>query len=225
VWGPRARDLLGAVSEEDLSNTGFPYLTAQRVAIGEVPALALRISYVGELGWEVYAPMAHGLKLWDILWAAAEPLEGAAAGNGALDSLRLEKGYRSWGADIHTDYHPYEAGLGFAVRRDKGDFVGREALERIRSEGIERKLCCMTLADPSKVVMGKEPILDGEEVLGYVTSANYGYSVGQSIVYGYLPRAYSQVGTQVEIAYFGERFPATVVKEPLYDPENAKLLG
>ncbi len=225
VWGPRARDLVASVSENDLSNSAFPYLTAQPITIDNLPALALRISYVGELGWEIYVPTEYGARLCHTLAQAGRPLGVTAVGGGAFDSLRLEKGYRSWGADIHTDYDPYQAGLGFAVRLDKGDFLGRDALERIEAEGVTRKLCCLTLDDPSKVVLGKEPILDGDQVLGYVTSANYGYTVGQSIVYGYLPLAYAEQGTKVEVAYFEERYPATVVKEPLYDPQHLKLKG
>jgi glycine cleavage system aminomethyltransferase T len=122
-----------------------------------------------------------------------------------------------------SNYGPYRAGLGFAVRLDKGDFLGRDALERIKAEGITCKLCCLMLDDPSKVVLGKEPILDGDQVLGYVTSANYGYTVGQSIAYGYLPVAYAERGAKVKVAYFRERYPATVVREPLYDPQNLKL--
>jgi glycine cleavage system T protein len=223
VWGPRARQLAGAVTEDDVSNAAFPYLTARALQIGFVPTLALRISYVGELGWEIYAPIEYGSKLCHTLAEAGGALGAVAVGGGAFDSLRLEKGYRSWGAELHTDYHPYEAGLGFAVRLDKGEFIGRAALERIKAQGITRKLCCMTLEDPSKVVMGKEPILDGEKMLGYVTSANYGYTVGQSIVYGYLPAEYAQLGTKVEVEYFGKRYPAKVVREPLYDPNNTQL--
>ena len=159
LWGPRARDLLSRVCDDDLSNDGFPYMSARRITIGEVPALALRISYVGELGWEIYAPSEQGLRLWDILWEAGQPLGVIAAGGGAFDSLRLEKGYRLWGNDIHTEYNPYEAGIGFAVRMRKGDFIGRDALRQVRAEGIRRKLCAMTLDDAGRVVMGKEPIL------------------------------------------------------------------
>ena len=223
LWGPRARDLLSRVGESDVSNAGFPYMTAKPIMIAEVPALALRISYVGELGWEIYAPAEHGLRLWDILWEAGLPLGVIAAGGGAFDSLRLEKGYRLWGADIHTEYDPYEAGLGFAVRMQKGDFVGRDRLRERRAQGQTRKLCCMTLNAHDAVVMGKEPIMDGNRVLGYVTSANYGHSIGRGIVYGYLPTSHAEVGTRVDVIYFGERLPATVAKEPLYDPSGRKM--
>ena len=223
LWGPRARDLLSRVCDGDLSNDGFPYMTAKPTTIGEVPALALRISYVGELGWEIYAPTELGLHLWDTLWEAGRPLGVIAGGGGAFDSLRLEKGYRLWGNDIHTEYNPYEAGIGFAVRMRKGDFIGRDALREIRARGPERKLCCMTLNDPARVAMGKEPILDGDRILGYVTSANYGHSIGRGIVYGYLPVEYTEVGTAVDVLYFGERLQATVAREPLYDPNGDKM--
>ena len=136
--------------------------------------LALRISYVGELGWELYAPFEQGLRLWDILWEAGEPHGVIAVGGGAFDSLRLEKGYRLWGQDIHTEHNPYEAGINFAVHMNKGDFIGRDALTEFRAQGNTRQLCCMTLDNPDSVVMGKEPIMDADRFLGYVTSANYG---------------------------------------------------
>ena len=223
LWGPRARDLLNRVCEDDVSDGGFLYMTAKPVVIGEVPSLALRISYVGELGWEIYAPAEQGLRLWDTLWEAGQPLGLIAAGGGAFDSLRLEKGYRLWGNDIHTEYNPYEAGIGFAVRMRKDDFVGRQALLELRARGLTRRLCCMTFDEPGAVVVGKEPILDGDRVLGYVTSASYGHSIGRGIVYGYLPIDYAEVGTNVDVLYFGERLRATVKDEPLYDPRGSRM--
>jgi glycine cleavage system aminomethyltransferase T len=223
AWGPRGRDLLRLASENDFSNEAFPYMTARQVNVGNVPAYAVRISYAGELGWEIYAPTEYGIALWDILWEAGQSLGIIAAGGGAFDSLRLEKGYRLWGADIHSDFNSYEAGLGFTVKLSKGEFLGRTALEQIRQQPVTRKLCCMTFDDPSIVVMGKEPIFANHRLLGYVTSANYGYSVRQSIVYGYLPVPYAQEGTKIGVYYFGDRHNATVSREPLYDPQNLKL--
>jgi len=225
LWGPRAREVAQPICENDLSNTAFPYMTAQQIYLEYLPVTALRISYAGELGWEFYTPTEYGLRLWDTLWAAGQPHGLAAVGGGAFDSLRLEKGYRLWGSDIHTEYNPLEAGLGFAVRLKKGDFIGREALAQIKAHGLTRKLCAMTFDDPSVAIMGKEPIFapGGEQALGYVTSANYGYSVGQSIAYGYLPLEHAAPGTPVEIYYYGQRHPARVRPEPLYDPENVKL--
>ncbi|HEY7909132.1 MAG TPA: FAD-dependent oxidoreductase, partial [Thermomicrobiales bacterium] len=223
LWGPHARDLLRRVCADDLSHAGFPYFTAREITVGHVPVWAARVSYVGELGWELYTPTEYGGALWETLWEVGQPLGIIAAGGGAFDALRLEKGYRLWGADIHTEYTPYEAGLGFAVNLKKGDFLGRDALVRSKAEGITRTLCCLTLDDPRVVVMGKEPALDGDHLLGYVTSANYGYSVGASIAYGYLPTAYATPGTPVAVQFFGTRYPATVTREPLYDPSNARL--
>ena len=146
-----------------------------------------------------------------------------AAGGGAFDSLRLEKGYRLWGQDIHTEHDPFEAGLGFAVRMDKGEFQGREALQRKLDRGPAEKLACMTFDDPTSVVMGKEPIWHDGRVVSYVTSAAYGYSVGRGIVYGYLPVDLAVEGTPVEVEYFGDRLAATVVAEPLWDPKGERL--
>ena len=223
LWGPKAREVLQRVCHEDVSNRAFPYFASKQITIGAAPARALRVSYVGELGWEIYVPTEYGLNVWDALWEAGQAIGIVAAGGGAFESLRLEKGYRLWGTDIHTEYNPYEAGLGWAVKLNKGNFLGREALMRIREAGIERRLCCLTMSDPNQVVLGKEPILDGERVLGYVTSANVGYTVGRSIAYGYLPLEYSTSGTTVAIEYFGRRYEATVTDEPLYDPTHRRL--
>lgn len=223
VWGPQARALAQSLSDDDLSNEAFPYLTARHVFIGEVPVLALRVSYVGELGWELYTSSDYGLRLWDALWRAGQPFGVIAAGRGAFDSLRLEKGYRLYGTDMHSQHDPYEAGLGFTVKLKKGAFVGRAALAERKAAGPQRTLCCLTLGDPRVVVLGKEPICVEGRVAGYVTSANFGYSVGQSIAYGYLPTEYAHAGTSVAIAYFGARHAATVTDEPLFDPKGARL--
>lgn len=223
VWGPRARDLIQKISRDDFSNEGFPYVTSKEVYIGLVPVRAIRISYAGELGWELYTPTEYALKLWDTLWEAGQKFGIAAVGGGAFESLRIEKGYRFWGSDIHADYNPYEAGLGFAVRLNKGDFIGSDALKKFNEEGLTRKLVCLTLDDPSVILMGKEPLMHGDTALGYVTSANFGYTVGKSIVYGYLPIEYANKGTKVKIYSFGELFDATVSKDPLYDAEMKRL--
>jgi glycine cleavage system aminomethyltransferase T len=223
VWGPLARELVQPLSDGDFSNEAFPYFTARRVYIREVPCVAQRVSYVGELGWEIYTSADYGLRLWDTLWAAGRPLGARAAGRAAFDALRLEKGYRLWGADMHAEYTPYEAGLGFTVRLDKGDFLGRDALARAKERGLSRKLCCMVLDDPASVALGKEPIWAGGQVVGYVGSATYGYSVGKSFAYGYLPIEHADEGARVEIEYFGKRYGAVVAKEPLFDPKGLRL--
>ncbi len=223
IWGPRAREIVAAVSNDDFSNEAFPYRAARHVMIGGVPVLAVRLSYVGELGWELYVANDRGAGLWDALWEAGRPHGLIAAGTAAFTSMRIEKGYRLWGTDIHTEYNPYEAGLGFAVRLEEGDFTGRDALMKARKAGLRRKLCCMTLDDPAAVVMGAEPVMAEERALGFVTSADYGYSVGTGIAYAYLPVEYSEPGTKLDILYFNERYAATVVEEPLYDPKGARM--
>ena len=226
LWGPRARDVLAAVTEADVSNDAFPYMTSRYLHVGEVgPVWAQRISYAGELGWELYGQFAMGQRAWDVLWEAGREHGILAAGGGAFDSLRLEKGYRLWGQDIHTEHDPLEAGLGFAVRWDK-EFQGRAALERIRDAGgLPTKLACMTLDDPAAVVMGKEPIRSDGRVVSYVTSAAYGYSIGRGIVYGYLPVDLAAEDSPVEIEYFGGRIAATVAADPLWDPKGERLKG
>jgi 4-methylaminobutanoate oxidase (formaldehyde-forming) len=223
LWGPRARDILGATTPADVSNAAFPYLTARELAVGRVPVLAVRVTYVGELGWELYAPMEYGLELWDTLWTAGQPHGLVAAGYRAIDSLRLEKGYRYWSADITPDDTPYEAGLGFAVRLGKGDFSGRAVLARQRAEGVTRKLACLTLSDPAWVALGGEPVRAGDRVVGRVTSGGFGYSVGLSIAYAYLPADLASPGTPVEIEFFGEWVGGLVTAEPLWDPRGERI--
>jgi len=223
LWGPKARDVLQAVTDDDVSNEALPYLRAKSIAVGPVPVFALRVTYVGELGWELYAPMEYGRRLWRILWQAGQPHGMLAAGYRAVDSLRLEKGYRYWGTDIHSEYTPLEAGLGFAVRLKKGDFNGRDALLRQKDAGIGRKLCCLVLDDPTVEALGNEPLLCGEEVVGRITSGGFGYSVQKSIAYGYLPVELAAPGTRLDLLWFGERIPIAVSPEPLYDANNNRI--
>ena len=223
LWGPRARQVLAPLTSDDISNEGFGYFRAKRFHVGHVPVTALRLSYVGELGWELYATADMGRKLWDTLWEAGREHGLIAAGRSAFGSLRLEKGYRSWGTDMTTEHDPFEAGLGFAVRMDKGEFVGRRALEGRSEANAARRLVPLTLDDREAVVMGKEPVLVDGRPAGYVTSAAFGYSVGCSIAYAWLPAAAANAGMPVEIEFFGERLPAAVAAEPLFDREMARL--
>ena len=225
MWGPKARRILQKVTRADVSNPAFPYMTARRIEIGEVPVLASRVTYVGELGWEFYCSMESGLRLWDSLWEAGLPEGMVAGGYRAIDSLRLEKGYRYWSGEISPDYTPYEAGLGFAVKLDKGDFIGREALVNQKQAGLKRKLCCLALADSRVIALGKEPIrpVGGGEIISWVASGGYGYSVGESIVYAYLPVEFSQPGAEMEIEFFGEWIAALVVQAPLWDPRGKRI--
>jgi glycine cleavage system aminomethyltransferase T len=146
-----------------------------------------------------------------------------ACGGAAYDSLRLEKGYRLWGQDIDEEHNAYEAGLGWAVRLGKGDFIGREAAARVKEQGVTRKLCCLVTEDPAVLLVGKEPIFDGGRALGYVTSAGYGATVGHSILYGYLPVSHAEPGTELCVYSEGQPQPVRVMAEPLFDPAMERL--
>lgn len=223
VWGPLARDLVQPLTRDDFSHRAFGYFRARQTYLGHVPVTALRLSYVGELGWELYTTADLGLRLWDTLWEAGQEHGVIAAGRSAFNSLRLEKGYRAWGHDMTTEHDPYEAGVGFAVRPGKGDFIGRAALEGRGAETARRRLTCLTLDDPAAVVLGKEPVhVDGVPA-GYVTSAAYGWTVGRCVAYAWLPASAAVPGTAVHVEYFGEKVPATVAEEPLFDPKMTRI--
>ncbi|WP_439657212.1 GcvT family protein [Lentzea sp. HUAS TT2] len=223
LWGPESRNLLQPLTRTDFSYQAMGYFKAQEAFIGEVPVTAMRLSYVGELGWELYTTADMGRRLWDTLWEAGQRHGVIAAGRSAFTSMRLEKGYRSWGTDVTTEHDPFEAGLGFAVRMNKGYFHGRRALEGRSEETVSRKLTCLTIDDDHQVVMGSEPVFAGGVPVGYVTSAARGYSIGKNIAYAWLPADVAVAGTRVEIEYFGERVPAVVAAEPLFDPEMKRI--
>ncbi|MBZ6103562.1 GcvT family protein [Streptomyces olivaceus] len=220
VWGPLARDLVQPLTPDDFSHEAFGYFRARETYVGHVPVTALRLSYVGELGWELYTTADLGLRLWDTLWEAGRGLGVVAAGRSAFNSLRLEKGYRAWGTDMTDEDNPYEAGVGFAVRMAKADFVGRAALERAGGPG--RRLTPLLLDDPAAVVLGREPVYVDGSPAGYVTSASYGYTLGRCVAYAWLPASVS-TGSGVHVEYFGEKVPATVTEEPLFDPEMTRI--
>jgi glycine cleavage system aminomethyltransferase T len=212
-----------SLSDEDFSNEALPYFRSRRAFIGEVPVIAQRLSYVGELGWELYTTADYGQRLWDFMWNAGKPLGIIAAGRAAFESMRIEKGYRLWGVDMDSNSNPFEVGLGFTVKPDKGEFIGRDALARIKSAGGQRKLCCLELADPAVIPMGKEPIIVGEDVVGYVTSATYACTVEKSIAYGYVPVAASGIGSELQIELFGQRHLARVTCDPVFDSKGERM--
>ena len=220
LWGPNARAILQPLTTADISSETFRYMRAHELAIGRVPCLALRVTYVGELGWELYCRSEFGLALWDTIWEAGLDHGLVAGGYKAIDSLRLEKGYRVWGADITPEDTPFEAGLGFAVKLDKGDFVGRTALAA--ADEPARLLRCLTLDDPRAIALGSEPVRVGDELVGRVTSGGYGYTVEKSIAYAYLPTEHG-VGTEVAVEIFGEWVAGVVADEPLFDPSGERI--
>ncbi len=223
VWGPRAREVLQPLTPADLSNEAFPYMTAKEITVGDVPVRALRVTYVGELGWELYCPTEYGLGLWRAIWEAGQEHGIVAGGYRAIDSMRLEKGYRVWGADITPDETPYEGGVGFCVKLDKGEFNGSAALGVAQEEGPRQRLVCITLADPRRVALGNEPVAIDGEVVGRVTTGGYGYTVGRSIAYAYLPAASAVPGTAVAIEIFGSWVEGEVVAEPLIDQAGERI--
>jgi 4-methylaminobutanoate oxidase (formaldehyde-forming) len=196
-------------------------MSAKEINVGPVPCLAVRVTFVGELGWELYCPSEYALTLWDTLMAAGQPHGLIPGGYRAIESLRLEKGYRVWGSDVTTTDSPFEAGLGFAVKMAKGEFIGRGALEK--SGEPTRRLACLVLDEPRSLVLGSEPVRFGGEALGRVTSGGYGYSLAASIAYAYLPTALVEPGTRVSVGIFGRDVGAEVRAEPLFDPRNEKV--
>ncbi|MFB6168422.1 MAG: FAD-dependent oxidoreductase [Haloferacaceae archaeon] len=213
--GPDARNTLSKVVDTDLSDDAFPFFTSEETFVRNVPVRALRVSYAGELGWELYTPSEYGEQLWEHVMAAGEEYDIRPYGNGALNALRIEKGFRLWGADLHTEHTPYEAGLGWAVDLDT-DFVGKDAVAAQADGGTRRhQVACLTLDDGDETILPHRPVLDGDETLGYVHSAEYGYSVGRCVAYTYLPPEYATPGTEVEVLYEGDRYAATVREEPL----------
>ena len=235
LWGPRAREILAALTPLPLDNASFPYLAMREGAVGSAPARLVRVTFVGELGWEVYAPTEYGASLWTQLWAAGAPNGLTACGYRAIDSLRAEKGYRYWGSDVTGDDTPAEGGLGFAVRLDRPasagsgrrDFIGRDALEAAGPPG--RSLACLTLEDPRRVVLGNEPVRlraaasSSGAALGRVTSGAFGYTVGRSIAFAYLPPDICTPGTAVEVLVFGDWVAAEVASDPLFDAEGTRI--
>lgn len=224
IWGPRAREIVQPLTPQDLGNEAFPYMSLRETTIGNVPVRMLRVTYVGELGWEIYCPTEYGLGLWRALWEAGEPVGLIAAGYRAIDSLRLEKGYRVWGADITPDETPFEGGVGFCVKLEKeGGFLGRDALVEAKRAGPRKRLCCLALAEPRRVALGNEPVRAGGDVVGRVTTAGYGYTVERSLAYAYLPPALAEAGTAVEVEIFGRWVPGEVASEPLFDPKGERI--
>jgi glycine cleavage system aminomethyltransferase T/glycine/D-amino acid oxidase-like deaminating enzyme len=225
IWGPEARRVVERTSMDGWSDAAFPYYTARQREIGEVPVTAMRVSYVGELGWELYCAPEYGARLWSLLWDAGQESGVIAGGRAAFDTLRLEKGYRLWGVDMDTERTPHEAGLAWAVKPAKGDFIGREAFLQMAEREPDVRLACLALDDPTIVLMGKEPVFVDGDAVGYVTSAGYGFSVGQSLAYAYLPAAAAVRRTSVDVEFFGKRYSAAAQDEPRYDPAGTRLRG
>ncbi len=229
LMGPNARKVLEAVTDADVSNEAFPFGHVRIVDIAGTPVRALRVTYVGELGWELHIPLAATGEVFDALMAAGAPYGMRPVGYRALESLRLEKGYRAWGSDITPNDNPFEAGLGWAVKlKSDIDFVGRGAAEKAANTPLTKKLACFTVEDKDVVLLGRETILRNGEFAGYLTSGGYGYTVDKPIGYGYVRNAdgvdddYLTAGSY-ELVVATEKVPATIHLGPLYDPAMARI--
>ncbi|MCX5513714.1 FAD-dependent oxidoreductase [Kaistia algarum] len=226
LMGPRARDILSKLTRDDISHTAFPFARARRLSIAGCPVLALRVTYVGELGWELHVPAEFALTLYDALIETGRPLGLKLAGYRAIESLRLEKGYRAWGAEIGPDHSPLVAGLGMFVKLKKPvPFLGRAALEAQAAKPLPRLLAAFTTEDPDIVLLGRETIYRNGERVGWLASGGYGYTVGKPIGYGYVRRAAGVdrdfvLSGRFELEVAGERVAAEVHLDPLYDPEG-----
>jgi 4-methylaminobutanoate oxidase (formaldehyde-forming) len=211
LWGPNAPAILASLTASDVSKSAFPFMTSHEMVVGDVPLRALRVTFTGEDGWELYTSTEYGRALWHQLMAAGADHGIRPGGYRAIESLRLEKGYRVWGSDITPETNPYEAGLGFCVKLDKpGGFVGDAAVAAAKSAGVARKLSLLVLRDSGAVVLGSEPVLVGGEVVGRVTSGGFGFTCERSLAYAYLPVGSAEPGTEVVVNLFGTKVPATV---------------
>uniref|UniRef100_UPI003B525FDC GcvT family protein n=1 Tax=Roseovarius indicus TaxID=540747 RepID=UPI003B525FDC len=228
LMGPKAREILQSITRDDVSNEAFPFGTARIIGIAGCPVRAMRVTYVGELGWELHLPVEYATTVYDALMQAGQPHGLRDAGYRAIESLRLEKGYRAWASDIGADHTPAEAGLGWAVKLKKNiDFKGRKAAEAQRDQGVKKILACFT-TDPDVVLSGRETIYRNGERVGWLTSGGFGYTVGKSIGYGYV-RANEVIDRdhvlsgEYELEVATDRVPCKVQLGPLYDPKMERV--
>lgn len=219
VWGPMARDMMAQLTDIDLSTVAMPFLSMREAVIKGIPVQLVRVTFVGELGYEVYADAGKGLELWELLWQAGQSYGMIACGYKAIDALRAEKGYLYWGADITPEETPFEAGLNFAIAKNKA-FKGKEAL---LEKTVKKKLVTILLEDARAVVLSNEPVKVAGKVSGRVTSGGYGAYIGSSIAFAYLPVELSAVETDVEILVFGNWIKGKIAKGPLYDPKGLRV--
>ena len=225
--GPKSRQLLRTLTETDLSNENFAYGTARQMDVAYARPWAMRMSYVGELGWELYIPTMFAVPVFDALFEEGKKVGLRLIGMQAVNSLRLETGYRHWESDITPDDTPYEAGLGFGVKLDKGDFIGRVALLKQKETGIKRKLVLFTMEDPDIMLYGSEPVYRNRKWMANLTSGAYGFKVGSAVGMGYLKNSEGIsekwiLDGKYEIEVEGKMMPAKVYVRSPYDPKNQR---
>jgi sarcosine dehydrogenase len=229
LMGPNARAILSRVCPDDISNAGFPFATARTISIAGCPVLALRVTYVGELGWELHMPTDMAVSVYEALMNAGAGLGLVNAGYRAIETLRLEKGYRAWGADIGPDHTPVEAGLAWATKMKSGvPFLGCEAIAAQLAGGVKKRLVAFTVDDPAVVLLGRETIYRDGQRVGWLSSGGYGHTIGKPIGMGYVRHpdgvtADFVTGGSYELEVASERVAATVHLEPLYDPGSRQV--
>jgi len=223
IWGPNSRAVLEACSGNDVSNEAFPWYTWKNIDVGMAPAKVLRLSYVGELGYEIYVPTSYALHVWDTLWDAGRQFDMPAIGAASVFSARMEKGYRLWGGDTTPEWSPAESGLSWAMAKDK-DFHGKAAA---LAAPVRRKIVTLQFANRDSVVYGWEPVLVGdpadENVIGYIAGAGDGLNVGAFLAHAFVDADRIEDGLKVIVQASGVHHPATLVKGPRFDPQNDRL--
>ena len=222
VAGPKSRAVLGALTDQDLSNAAFPFLSSREIELGWAKALALRVSFTGELGWELLVPTEFAADVFDKIVAAGAPHGMRLAGAFAFEGLRLERGFRSWGHDIGSLDDPYAVGLGFAVRSNKETFVGKEALAALKERARDRELVSVKLDDPAPMLWHGEPVVMGKDRIGYVTSGGYGHHLGAAVGLAWVHGALA-ADLPVSVEVRGTKVRATISRDPFYDPKGARL--
>ncbi len=227
VVGPKSRELLEKTTSDDLSNDSFPFGTCKSFTVGYAPVLSFRVTYVGELGYELYIPTEFAGHVYETLWESGQELGIKNAGYRTIASTRLEKGYADWSSELTPEYNPFDAGLGFCVALEKDDFIGKDALAKIKAEGPKFKLCSFTIdADKPLMIQGSAPIIYNGEVVAVTTSAGFGHTIGKNICYAYLPIEKSSLKDGFEIESYKELYSATIQpSRVLYDPERKKILA
>ena len=229
VCGPRSRDLLSKITDAEMSKGAFPWLTSQRITVAGVPLLAMRVNFVGELGWELHHPIDQQIQLFDAIVEAGKEFGLTHFGMYAMESMRLEKSYRMWGADLTREYSILEAGLDRFVQFKKDDFVGKKALLEQKEAGVTQEFITLEIDVTDADVMGSEPVFlpgistSSGEMIGRATSGCFGHSIGKSLALAYVKTGYGETGTELEVEILGERRPARIINESPCDSENKKL--
>ncbi len=225
IAGPNSRALLQQLVDEDLSNKAYPFMSFRQMDVGLIPALVGRVSFTGELGYEIWVTSDYQRALYDLLMAAGRPFSLRPFGGRALNAMRLEKSFGTWAREFRPIYGPFEAGLGRFVDLSKSEFIGREAAAAEKEQGGQRRLIALSIQAGDADAIGDEPIYHDNEVVGWVTSGGYGHSVGQSLALGYVNIAHADSTTDFAVEIIGERRPAVRLTQPPLDPSGARMRG